>query len=654
MKKIAAIALVVLFLTASLFTISACTQDRGELWLHEVSITGSLNADGSMDVSETWVAKIASSEGYRNLYKTMQLYDANFGKSSTLTNLSVYDNDNGTPLQFADIGEVGSYELSQYPNSFYAIDTGASSKEIGVIFPRVQDGTRSFTFSYTITDAVGGYADTAVLYWKQFSTDFEMYIDSYRCEISLPGAASTAGTQAWFHTEAPKSTLDIQDNVFKYEAGNISAGTQIETRMAIPPALFSTLNKQSDKQELAAIQQQEQEWADAWAAELKRQKTVAIISTAGGVLVIAAAVAAVVLLNLKNKRGKGDYPKYTRDIPKDWTAGELGHLFYYYSGGVDKKDLRGRLLSATILELARRNYLEIIPAAKGDYRIHINTVSDVMIADLKPYESTLYRLLQRVENWAKHEFTMDEFEQYAKKNYSDIDASINDFNKKSKLWFLRNNFVAKAVSSAKGIGMAGIIAAVFGAMLFTAGSGGFFSIGLIIAGITLAVGMPKLPRLNENGEQEYFKAVGLKQYMLDFSNLKEYDIPKLILWEEYLVFATMMNISKEVIKNLKLVYPEITKELERESGGYYRPTGSYLFTYMWLSHSVRAGAPTFDLGTRIERSMTNIRNTAHALKYPSNKGGGFGGRGFGGGGFGGGGFGGGGGGFGGGGGGGRH
>ena len=101
----------------------------------------------------------------------------------------------------------------------------------------------------------------------------------------------------------------------------------------------------------------------------------------------------------------------------------------------------------------------------------------------------------------------------------------------------------------------GMPMAILGAIMFVLGSGGFFSLALLASGVVLLLGTPKLPKLNEKGEAEYFKAVGLKNYMLDFSNLKEYDIPQLVLWEEYLVYATMMNISKEVLDNLKLVYP---------------------------------------------------------------------------------------------------
>ena len=46
--------------------------------------------------------------------------------------------------------------------------------------------------------------------------------------------------------------------------------------------------------------------------------------------------------------------------------------------------------------------------------------------------------------------------------------------------------------------------------------------------------------------------------MEDFSLLNEREVPDLKLWEKYLVFATAFGISEKVLKQLKVVYPEIT------------------------------------------------------------------------------------------------
>ena len=56
-------------------------------------------------------------------------------------------------------------------------------------------------------------------------------------------------------------------------------------------------------------------------------------------------------------------------------------------------------------------------------------------------------------------------------------------------------------------------------------------------------------------QQEMWK--GLKKYMEDFSLLKEREVPELVLWEKYLVFATAFGIANKVLKQLKIIYPNI-------------------------------------------------------------------------------------------------
>ena len=54
------------------------------------------------------------------------------------------------------------------------------------------------------------------------------------------------------------------------------------------------------------------------------------------------------------------------------------------------------------------------------------------------------------------------------------------------------------------------------------------------------------------------KLKGLKKYMEDFSMMKEKSVPELILWEKYLIYATVFGIADKVLKQLKVVYPQLT------------------------------------------------------------------------------------------------
>lgn len=222
---------------------------------------------------------------------------------------------------------------------------------------------------------------------------------------------------------------------------------------------------------------------------------------------------------------------------------------------------------------------------------------------------------------------MDDFEKYAKKNFGQIDTDITVFCKQSKKQFDGRAYVGSASKILPLFMLLGIILVIAGfVVLFAGGDMLWVGLGMMVMGICSIVGTPKIAKLNKKGQAEYERAHGLKRYMLDFSNLKEYDIPQLVLWEEYLVYATMMGISKEVIKHLKLVYPEITGLNEQQLNG-----RGYIYTYVYLSNRSVGGA-SFDLGQRMDTAVSNIQRTVQTLAHPPKSSGGGGGGGFGGGG----------------------
>ena len=113
----------------------------------------------------------------------------------------------------------------------------------------------------------------------------------------------------------------------------------------------------------------------------------------------------------------------------------------------------------------------------------------------------------------------------------------------------------------------------------------------------------KLKKLNvftQEGENEIEKWKGLKKYMEDFSLLKEKEIPDLILWEHFLVFATVFGISKKVIKQLKIVYPNFEDSINTSN-----------YTYMYLLST-----------TDFEKNFSNAVSTSISNTYSSATGGG--------------------------------
>ena len=101
----------------------------------------------------------------------------------------------------------------------------------------------------------------------------------------------------------------------------------------------------------------------------------------------------------------------------------------------------------------------------------------------------------------------------------------------------------------------------------------FLIIPFIICGILCSKIAKKARNLTQKGanEQEEWKA--LKRYMEDFSLLNEREVPELVLWEKYLVYATAFGIADKVLSQLKIKYPQLADESYMINNGY---------TYMYM------------------------------------------------------------------------
>ncbi len=127
--------------------------------------------------------------------------------------------------------------------------------------------------------------------------------------------------------------------------------------------------------------------------------------------------------------------------------------------------------------------------------------------------------------------------------------------------------------------------------------------------------------LLRSGVNEKEQWMGLKRYMEEFSLMKEKEVPELVLWEKYLVYATAFGISEKVLKQLKVVYPQVSDEDYMRSHGY---------TYMYLMYSGNfRNSFLSSLNTSVGNSYSSLTNYSSG----SGSGGGFSsGGGFGGGG----------------------
>ena len=127
-----------------------------------------------------------------------------------------------------------------------------------------------------------------------------------------------------------------------------------------------------------------------------------------------------------------------------------------------------------------------------------------------------------------------------------------------------------------------------------------FILATLIQGIVFAVLSSKISVLTQKGIDENEQWKGLKKYMEDFSMLDKREVPEIVIWEKFLVYATVFGIADRVLKQLKIVYPNITEQMDLNTYG-----------YMYLM-----------MNTNFSNSFSNAITTSMSSAYSSASGGG--------------------------------
>ena len=557
-------------ITITLILLNA-TSSEASLHLKNLDFTAQINEDGSMDVVETWDINISETN---TLYKTFKIDKT---KYSGISNVFVQDITSGTNKNFKK-SDIWKYHLDKghyfggiNNNNEYEIAWGVS----------IDTTTRKqYLIRYTVKDVIKKYNDCAELYWQIVGSDFEVSADSITGIIKLPNKVSNKDElKVWGHTEYLNGEIYVTDlDTVEFKVNKYKSGNFVEIRIAMPTYVMSKLENTSNINKIDSIIEQETKWAnEANARRDRRNKNFKLLILA----TILVNTSIGIMFSKKIKKNKQFLEKnpnilpeqqleYYRELP-DKEETPLEAVFILKTGY--KQSCLPNVFSATILNFALKGYIRIEQEGKT-IKILLNKIkTDELTGD----EKKVLEILRAASN--NNELTMAELEKYIK-NYPSKLMNLNStFEKVSKTQasekgkFDTNRFNKQIVYAEKNVGYIFILIIIIIASIFTIGyayknvqgmlitytiiSLAFF---IVVTIINLILNMKITTSFNgftQKGinEQEQWKA--FKKYMEDFSYLNEKEVPELVLWEKYLVFATAFGIADKVLKQLKVKYPEL-------------------------------------------------------------------------------------------------
>ena len=595
----------------------------GDLTLNNLNYKVTLNSDGTANVTEIWDISI---EDTNTLFKTFKLNQGNF---SGFKDVSLVETTNGTRKEFTQIYQE-MYHVTK--NCFYALNTSSSEFEIAWGISVDGYARRTFEMNYTIIDAVTNYADASEFYWQFISTSSAIPAKKVTGIITLPTeVADLNDLRVGAHGPLNGNIERKSNNTVYFEVDNLTSRTMLEARVVTPTYVFADNENTYSSAKLDSIIAQETKWADeanAKREQLKKQETAIRIAAISFVIItnIAGIFLAVVFVK-KIKKYKEELEiapsykptipsKYFRDIPNETSSAAQAAFVYYFKNSsisIHTADI----ISATTLNLCLKKFLtfEMLSDKKNNIKIFLNTNMDENL--LTETEKVVFNMYKKVST--TYSFTMKDFQKYCKNHSSSCLTSFNSIAGKAKTEAVTQANFDLAYEknctnwSLKGIGYVFLV--IISPLLMIAN----LIPSIICAYYSCRISI-RYNTLTQKGvdEQEAWK--GLKNYMDDFSMMNEKEVPELVLWEKYLVFATAFGIADKVLKQLKVVYPQMLDETYMNANGYY-----YLYL---MSHT------NFN-NNFIHSINSSITSTYNSVNYSSGSGsgGGFsGGGGFGGGG----------------------
>lgn len=627
--------------------------------------------NGDLNVKELIILN-GEYNGFERIINYRNEYAPSFdGTESSFEGSDIY---NGDKIELSRIAEVeipNDYDFSlinQPGKSFQKVSSASngdkrkyivttkSNGEAYRMYNENNGGALGFYLEYTVKNVAIRHTDIAEVGWNLMGNELSNRIHNYEAHIHIPN--NQTELRAWAHGPLNGNIKLIDKTDIQLTVSDIFPNTAFDTRFvfdltAIPTsnkttnvtALPMILNVETKKAEEANRLREEfidgqfqivkmaldkvestkrpsdlneaQEQLNILASyttegeypalkqrydEIKeivdaRMKTLNTVFGGIAIIYVIAMIIYVYRIYLKyDKELKVPHIEYFRDIPNNYGPACVDYLF--------KRKIDNNSFSATLLNLISDKVIRYEKIDKKNYKI-------IYHDNVRPLLEEEEKLITWVfeEKTDGKETTLEAFKKKAK-SYSSF---ISDFElfKKTALQHAKSlNFYE--TQTLKGIPiLTSVVGFVLGFLCIYM-EVGLFSIIFFLVGIASLIYFVSIQKKTKFGREEYEKWSALKRFLQDFGKFDTKDLPDMILWEKFLVYAYVFGCAKELEKTMKIKMNEMGAT--PVAGYYYDPS----FTDMLIfSHVVNR-----TLNSSIT-SAYNARSAASSGNYSS--GGGFGG-----------------------------
>lgn len=504
------------------------------------------------------------------------------------------------------------------------------------VYEKTSSRGKAFVYEYTLKNVAERYNDIGVFNRKVIDRNWDVPLKDISIEIRIPEGAKKDELKVFAHGPLEGYSEIIDERTFSFYVGEVMPGTFVETLAIFPPELIPDSKKVFSLDKLPSILENEQRLADEAnrireeaRAKMVREESLKNIRKKlfpVFLTVILGAVASFIKMNLKYGRDlKPEFDgDYYRDLPGDYTPPVMTYL-------LTKRNVGPNDIMATIMDLVRKKRLKITKIdveQRGGLFSGNRTAEKYMLEKVKD---------ANLEGLTRHEvflmdwfidklgegkgLILDDLKQKVKGKNAALEFHTNygafkelvKMEGSTKDFFTGNDLTGSSAFLL--IALALIVVGV--ASIAFIGAWGFGVIAVILAVLSLMnlLFLKFKTKRTRYGVEQTAMWKAFKRFLLHFSSLDKAEIPSIVIWEHYLVYAISLGVAKEVLAQL----PKVFSETELND-----PSLTYMGGYGYGFHSFHHMNSTLNnTMTTVTQAINTASVAASRVSSGSGGGGGF-------------------------------
>lgn len=438
---------------------------------------------------------------------------------------------------------------------------------------KIEDSTVTVHINYDMPKVVTVYNDIVSLQYQIWGNQWEINVNKITTTINMPG---NSGNMYWLNPSQYNLTSSMTGNTITSVSTKISNGEFYELQLLMPTSDFKN-SPHAKHSNIDAKDQIIQKQIDYQNNEKLFNNMFLIF----GVLFIISPIIPLGIYLKYGREPKINYQAlYEREPPTNEPPAKINALIEEHAS--DKPELKG--FEATIMDLINRKIITIEKENEDELILNLNMEKT---NETDRQETHLLNLLNRFAS--KQTLNLNDLKRQLK-----IQGNAEYFKEKYESWrelcktdYLNNidqyfNKKGKTVSNMYGI--IGIILSLILGYFAINSSLPTSKIGLIGSAILLITSVICLFLPNdvfghwsEEGKEYNEKWKNFKKFLKDNSLLNEHPPESIVIWNQYLVYATALGVADNVYDAMKIHIPPDS----------YYYDDLFIFHYyggMWIMH----------------------------------------------------------------------